>query len=501
MTELIPPNIGICAVRLLCRSNTLFDGISLSHNRRTKAMIISEMNQRIKNRCKLCSERNHYGSGLWNLMVNSRSKALCVASLSSVTTLLILCIAWNPINPRTNAPNNQNITMQEPEEQIALLSEQLSVQNSTIQQLEALIQSEHDLRNENQWKSWQIDEMGQDRKDLQKAIVSLNEILSIAWNPITPRTNASNNQENTMQQSDEQIALLREQLYVQNNTLQQITALIQTEHDLRNENAWKSWHIEEVEHDRKDLQKAIISLNEILKDADESEEESSRIACIISWSMSFISSSIGVIGKGLVWLTVFTVCIVILIYTVPDEDSFEVWFRSWFTKQVWPITRKAPAALGFNPSFPDNTSPNWIANALLKHFRRLLIALGGFVLCQGVINIILQESPRIRKFLIFRIAKVHLPIRELFTALADIQREQTGEESNVERMIGDMPQIKLIFIGVAGVWFLNPVHKLGLIVCEHGLEHLINQQGEVVPPADGQTAEAIEQAPWMNLLY
>lgn len=178
-------------------------------------MIITEMNQRIKNCCKLCSERNHYDSGLWNLKAIVRSKALGVAAVCFAISLLILCIVWTPINPRTNMSNDQNIKIHESDEQMAFLSKQLSVQNNTIQRLTALIQTEQDLRNENELNIWHIKELGQKRKDLQKAIISLN-----------PRTNTTNNQQIIMHESDEQIACLREQLNVQNCTIQRLKGLI-----------------------------------------------------------------------------------------------------------------------------------------------------------------------------------------------------------------------------------------------------------------------------------
>ena len=90
MEQLIPANTGIATLREHCESNPLFHGISPSLGNRSKAMIIQEMNDRIRNQSILST---HHGR---RSTAGPKLESIAVPWIILIVLFLyIACIKWD----------------------------------------------------------------------------------------------------------------------------------------------------------------------------------------------------------------------------------------------------------------------------------------------------------------------------------------------------------------------------------------------------------------------
>ena len=100
MIQLIAPNTSISEVRRRCRSDPLFHGISLSHNKRTKAMIIAEMNDWIRKQRQKCSARTQ--SSTANQPSSTPVSNILIKWSTAMVSFIIIAVICNPFNDSEN---------------------------------------------------------------------------------------------------------------------------------------------------------------------------------------------------------------------------------------------------------------------------------------------------------------------------------------------------------------------------------------------------------------
>ena len=127
MTDLIPSNTRMNAVRRKCRSNPLFDGISLGLRGRSKAIIIKEMNDRIRNQWARVGSIHSVNP------IHPNPELVTLHSFSLTITLItiVLLLLYITCNHNQTPSVQQSILMDQQRHTISSLEAQNEILNAT----------------------------------------------------------------------------------------------------------------------------------------------------------------------------------------------------------------------------------------------------------------------------------------------------------------------------------------------------------------------------------